>query len=199
MCAPLLLGACQQGERPGNPLATGLNPAPLQSKGVGRFFAAAFFMVWLCGWAVGEAALLGGLGYVVLQAYEDPATWLEPLRTNPKIWIVVLAVALFALLWGSFWTYGGLTAMREVLRLLAGEDLIRYGPQGIELEQRFGPFRRTRRWSAAQVRRIYLRPRSRALAMDAPEPEDLSSLGTVKEREQVRDALRAVLGRDQEP
>ena len=91
----------------------------LSVTGFGRFLGAAFIGVWLTFWAVGEAFALWLLakGAWALLTGEPPEPGRSPLSAEEA-----LPIGLFLLIWGSFWTLGGIFAGREFLRLLFGRD-----------------------------------------------------------------------------
>ncbi len=131
----------------------------LRPSGFGRFFAAAFLGFWLCGWAVGETvvlAILLGAGW----------TWLTGTPPHPDFPNISDAARLpvggFLLLWLTFWTYGGITALWTFLRTLWGEDRIMVRGDLLRVEQRAAPLRRTREIPRDQIRGIH-RLRSRSL------------------------------------
>lgn len=94
----------------------------------GRWGAAGFLMVWLCGWAAGEILVPVAL---VNQVYLlcSGEHWEGP---DPSWWLV-----LFLSGWLACWTYGGIMAIRTVAdilrparpeRLTFMEDALHYDP-----------------------------------------------------------------------
>jgi hypothetical protein len=164
----------------------------LRPRGVGRFFSAAFLLFWLCGWAIGEGVVLWLLvrgGYALITG-TPPDAGRAPLETGPA-----LAVGAFLLVWLSFWTLGGIAAIGAVLQLLWAEDRIIAGHTGIAFHWSRGPFRGRREYPRDRVRAIGVtthQRRSLVLETDT-ERIELSSLGTLAERQQAVEAMRAML------
>jgi len=124
----------------------------LRAKGLMRFFVAPFLILWLCGWAVGEAfaagTLLAGLRDVLGPDLE--LGWLPHMKNPvPAFPWPVLAFLAF---WLTGWTLGGLAAMGTLSRLLIGVDDVRWDHEGVEVVRRVGPFAKSSRlaWSDAQ-------------------------------------------------
>jgi len=101
-------------ERTAEGLETTLRP-----KGVARFIAAFFLSIWLCGWAVGET-------FVVYALMKD----------TPALNARRPLVTAFLVVWASFWTLGGLLALREWLRLMWSEDRIVVDPEALRIHRR---------------------------------------------------------------
>jgi hypothetical protein len=169
--------------------------ASLRSSGIGRYFGAAFLLVWLTGWAFGEVFALGFLVVLVRSVFGSitGAPWPIP----GGEWIAGGAagfVFLFLLVWVTLWTFGGIAAINELLRSLAGKDTVSVTLSGVELQRRAGPFRRTRAFDRAKIRRVRLRPRDQAVVMDtASGTELISKFGTRDERQAMADWLRSRL------
>src|SRR5882762_6825090 len=81
-----------------------------KSRGPARFLGAAFLGFWLCGWAAGEsfAVWMLGKGALSLLTGEPPSSGGRPLPLGPT-----LGAGIFLLVWLSFWTLGGILALRE--------------------------------------------------------------------------------------
>ena len=75
-------------------------------------------------------------------------------------------VFLFLTIWLTLWTIGGIAAVTELLRSLAGEDLVSVESPGVVLARRAGPFRRVRTFERSQIRRIRLRHHDKAVVLD---------------------------------
>ena len=169
-----------------------MDAVTLRARGVGRFFMAAFLGVWLAMWVVGEAVGIGLLATVLLGGLAHKSVRQWPGDVPPEAFGVVLV---FLLLWVTFWTFGGLTAIVHFLRSLAGADHVRMLADGFELTQRAGPFRRVRTLQRAELRRIRVRGHDKALVADTVAATRLiSDLGTVAEREELCASLRDHLG-----
>jgi hypothetical protein len=169
--------------------------ASLRPGGVARYFGAAFLVVWLAGWAAGEVFALGFLILLVRSVVGSAigAPWPIP----GGEWIAGGAagfVFLFLLIWLTLWTFGGVAAITELLRSLAGEDTVSVQLSGIELERRAGPFRRTRIFDRAKIRRVRLRPRDEAVVIDTASGTELvTKFGTAEDRKTFTEWLRARL------
>lgn len=166
----------------------------IRPRGVGRFGGAAFLAFWLCGWALGEtfatAALLGTLLATFAPGVLDALGLAGRL---PGLGGGGLFIMLFLAVWLTFWTIGGLAAMRELLRLVASSDRIAVGAGAIELDQRLGPFRSRHTLAAGEIRRIELTARGVVTAVLADGKVVLTALGTAEERKALAAWLRGVL------
>ena len=97
--------------------------------------------------------------------------------------------------WLTLWTVGGLSAMRQLLRLLWAWDRLEYDGAGLRLMSRVGPFVIRREWASDAIRGIATRRRDSALVIDeGSRIHVLTSFGARAEREALRDELRKVLG-----
>jgi len=166
----------------------------LRPSGVGRYFGAAFLLVWLAGWLAGEVFALGFLFMLVRSVVGSAvgASWPVP----GGDWIAGGAglVILFLLVWLTLWTFGGVAAINELLRSVAGEDRVSVQSAGVELERRAGPFRRLRNFERSTIRRVRLRPHDKAVMMDTTSgTEFISKYGTTDERRAMADWLRSRL------
>jgi hypothetical protein len=138
----------------------------LRPTGPARFFVAAFLAFWLCGWAIGEAVVLVLLLGPLAEPLVDAARELLPgvvgrVRFAPAH--VPPPVAAFLAVWLAFWTWGGLSAARELLRLLAGSDRYLLRPGGFTLRRAAGPFGRTRLFRSGTVAAVEYRRRRSVL------------------------------------
>jgi hypothetical protein len=169
--------------------------ASLRPGGIGRYFGATFLLIWLGGWAFGEVFALGFLVMLVRSVVGSVigAPWSIP----GGEWIAGGAagfVLLFVLVWLTLWTFGGMAAINELLRSLAGEDKVSVELAGVELERRAGPFRRRRNFDRAKIHRVRLRPRDHAVVMDtASGTELISQYGTRDDRQAMAEWLRSRL------
>ena len=167
----------------------------LRPSGIARYFGAAFLLVWLGGWLAGEVFALVFLFMVVRSVIGAAigASWPVP----GGDWIAGGAAGfffLFLLFWLTFWTFGGVAAINELLRSVAGEDRISVQSTGVELERRAGPFRRLRNFERSTIRRVRLRPHDKAVMMDTTAgTEFLSKYGTPEDRQAMADWLRSRL------
>jgi hypothetical protein len=168
----------------------------LRPRGRGRFSSAVFLILWLCFWAAGEAFALWILvsGAISLITGRPPEPGRDPLELGPAV-----AVGAFLVLWLAVWTFGGVMAIHELLRLVWSEDRITATPGGILVVHGLGPFRRTRGLTRDVLRRIYVSPGDgRLRAETVSETVELSSLGSVEERERVAALLRSELALSEE-
>lgn len=169
--------------------------ASLRPAGIGRFFTAAFLLVWLGGWAIGETVALVFLVMLVGSVLAAVAGTSWPMPGGD--WIAggtAGFVFLFLLVWLALWTVGGIMAIKELLRSLAGEDRVSVESSGVELLQRAGPFHRARRFDRSSIRRVRLRPHDKAVMMDTTAgSEVVTKYGTADERKAISDWLRSRL------
>lgn len=147
----------------------------LKASGPGRFFGAAFLMIWLAFWVVGEV-LVGSIlfqgGWSLLTGL-PPGEGRAPLETAPAIVAGVLLLG-----WLAFWTLGGVLAGKELLRLLFGRDRLVLGPDSIMVERGFGLVRERQTMPRVSVRRFHRRLRGHAVGADTDHGSvELSDLG----------------------
>jgi hypothetical protein len=93
--------------------------------GVGAFLA-----LWLCGWSVGEVAVIRQLATRALQ--------------GPGL--------AFLTLWLACWTIGGAVGLVQLLWTFAGREEIELRPRQLAVRTVAGPLRRTREYDLAEVR-----------------------------------------------
>ena len=154
--------------------------------GVSRFGGALFLFVWLCLWAVGESVALGvlGAGAWALATGQPKAPAITP----------ALGIGGFLLVWVTFWTFGGVMAIRELLRLLSSEDVLVVGPSEVVIKRRRGPFRFTRKIPRADVRGVTMAPRHRTLRLQTvAQSIDFAQVPSPEGERAALDALRAEL------
>jgi len=169
--------------------------ASLRPTGIARYFAAAFLVVWLAGWAIGEVGALGFL-LMLIRSVAGSALGLSwPIPGGQ--WISGGAagfVFLFLIVWLSLWTFGGLAAIKELLRSLAGEDRVSADSTGVELVRRAGPFERVRTFDRSMIRRARIRRHDKALVIDTTSGTELiTTFGTRDERQTMTEWLRRQL------
>ncbi len=163
--------------------------------GIARFFKTGFIGLWLCGWLVGEILAVGivlaSLGVSVAPDLMRPLHVPELQEPQGASWFALA----FMLFWLTLWTLGGLTAMYEMMRLLASEDRIAWDGEGVEIFRRIGPFRRRRRWRAEKIEHVSLSRPDRALLLHTRRATHaLTRWGSKAERAAVCDDLRRALG-----
>jgi hypothetical protein len=175
----------------------------LRPKGVARFFEAAFLLVWLAFWAVGEGVALLVLGSMLMALFgflrESGFTRLgrTVIERGPGYEIGFVFLYVFLIVWVTFWTVGGCAAWYRFLRLVAGADRLSVSGGALEMASRAGPIRRRRCVDRAQLRRIRVRPHDKALVADTiSKTVTISDLGTAGERESLAEWLRGRLGLD---
>jgi hypothetical protein len=163
----------------------------LRSRGVGRYVGASFLAFWLCGWVAGEAFALWILivGAIALLTGRPPEPGREPLDPGPAV-----MTGAFLLIWLTIWTFGGIAAIAELLRLLWGDDRITVSSGRLTVSWARGPFRRTREFERDAIRKISLVGRHDHLALETDRGSvELSRLGSRSERAEGAAALRAEL------
>jgi len=110
-----------------------------------------------------------------------------------------VAMGVFLLFWLTFWTIGGLSALRELLRCFAAEDRLELASGELLWQRRMGPFRRQRRLPHSAIRSLRIAEhsgRGGALVADLDDRTlSLSDLGTVEERREAARQLQEALGR----
>jgi hypothetical protein len=164
----------------------------LKAYGPMRFFAAGFLLFWLCGWLAGECFALWflGNGLVAIISGTPFLSGKSPVQVGPAI-----AVGAFLLLWLALWTVGGIAAISEFLRLVAGEDRLSAEGGSLTVMHRRGPFVRRREFPRDTLQRLYLTATRCALAVDSSGATiELSRLGSLEERSSAAKTLRSELG-----
>jgi len=164
----------------------------LKAHGSGRFFAAAFLGLWLCGWAFGEGYAIWILANGACALLSGTAFGSGPIRigTGP-----FFGVGAFLVAWLAVWTVAGMAALQEFFRLLWGEDRLQAEGGCLSVVQLRGPFRKRREFPRDTLRRLVLTGRWGALAVETSRGTiPLSRLGTREEREAAVATLRTELG-----
>jgi hypothetical protein len=156
---------------------------------------AAFLSAWLIGWVVGEvfaigiSATIGGSMTGVLS--KELFAWSADLAKSGGAAFLIL----FLLLWLTFWTIGGVVALTQAVRSLAGEDVIGLRESGFDVVRRAGPFQRRYRFDRSAIRRLRVRPHDRAVVADTVNGISVvTSFGAPADREAVADWLSRHLG-----
>lgn len=170
----------------------------LRATGWVSLLPAAFLFFWLCGWAVGEIVvlliLLGPLADPLVATLREllPGSWPRPPRfAGPTPWPVLAFLAV----WFVFWTWGGLAAAWQLLRLLAGNDRLVTRPGGFSLRPGAGPFGWTRDFPASEVSAVFADVRrSRLVAVVGSSERILCSGTPLPIAEWLAARLRAALG-----
>jgi len=168
--------------------------AELRPGGVARTFGAVFMIVWLSGWAVGEAVALAAL---VVGAVSIFAPGLIPGAPTWAFGHGMVFGGIFLAVWLLFWTIGGVAAIRELLGLLWGVDRVGVDGGDLVLESKAGPLRRSRRWPRDDVRRIVVHRGTGSLAVETTTgTTPLTRWGDNGLRLALRERLRASLALD---
>jgi hypothetical protein len=167
----------------------------LRPSGIGHYFNAAILSAWLVGWIMGEVfaiTMLGVLFSSIARAFpEHLPAWSADLVTTGGAAFALL----FLLFWLTLWTVGGIAALTQVMRSLAGEDVIGVTASGFELVRRAGPFRRRYAFDRSAIRRLRMRPHDKAVVADtAKGTRVITTFGLPAEREAVADWLSRHLG-----
>jgi hypothetical protein len=163
----------------------------LRATGIGRFLLAGFLSFWLTGWAGGEVfalwMLVGG-AHALLTTGQSPGGHHQTLSVG-----MAVAVGVFFLFWLTLWTFGGIAAGRELLRLLFGRDRFRVNCEGLEVEQSFGLFRLVKRFPREQIRRFFRTTPFAPLSVETTGGTTtvLTRLGTAVERAELEEAVNA--------
>ena len=163
--------------------------AQLRIAGIGRFFGAAFLTFWLTGWVIGEAVAVwllvkGGWSLVTGQLLYDGQKSTEL--------SAALAAGLFLVVWLVLWTFGGVAAIRELLRMLFGRDTVRAGTDGLAITQRSGVFRSITRIPRDTIRRFYVASVNAPLSVETTSGTAIvTRLGTFSERTELEQMLNS--------
>ena len=162
----------------------------LHSIGKARFFSAAFLGVWLAGWAAGEAVVLWLLvvgGWSLLTG-RPPEPGRAPLEIGPGV-----AIGAFLTLWLALWTFGGIAALYEFLRLLWSADRLAISSGGLEVARKIGFITRRMLYPRESVRRLY-RINSTLMLETVAGSVELTRLGTPELQDQIVTQFSTELG-----
>ena len=170
----------------------------LRPTGLLRYLPAAFLAFWLCGWAVGEVVVLVLLLGPVAAPFLEAARELLPFgvgRIPLPSGSLPLPVLAFLALWLTFWTWGGIAAAWELLRLLSGSDRYVLRPGSFTYRRCAGPFGKTRLFRSGSVEAIVDRRRKSQLVAIVAGKEIALSAGVPAEvGPWLAGRLRAALG-----
>ena len=159
--------------------------------GYGRFPAALFLSLWLCGWTVGEAFALFVLGQGIwaLLTGRPVIGSDESVRMAPA-----LGVGAFLLVWLTIWTVGGVMAVQELFRLVWAEDRLALDWDALRRVRRRGPFTSTRALARREIRRVFVQPTNTTLMVQVKSNlMELTDLGTPAERTEAARQLCATM------
>ena len=166
--------------------------ASLRSTGVLRYFTAAFLGGWLCAWAFGEyfaftliaSAVRAWLGPDVLSGWLPGGVGkLPPPGALPFFFA-------FITLWLTMWTFGGFMALSQMLTMLFGRELIRWGPDGLDIE-RIAVFPVSASKLAPHEITRFRTSRQGLVADRNGRVTRVAQLGTAADREELRTTLEA--------
>lgn len=160
----------------------------MRARGWVRYLPAAFLGAWLCGWAFGEWFVCRLLLAMAGSAFGFETMPAPTMNGSPASGPTVLLIVGFMIVWLTFWTFGGVMAMREMLHLLFGSETVRWNSEGLEVQRGAGPFHRTQRIRGEDLRQI----RMRGLRVEADTRRGRIVLATFGERAE-REALCAML------
>ncbi len=165
--------------------------ATLRPRGLGRFFLAAFLIVWCAGWAVGEVLVLSVLGSGLAGLVRlGPVTEMWEMSASERV-----VGGGFLLVWLAGWTVGGIAALSALANALAGREAVFASPLGLRVDAGVGPFRQARTVSRASILGVTLMPDRGAVVVElVGERWRAITLGTADERAAIVDAIRAALG-----
>src|SRR6185436_11469513 len=105
-----------------------------------------------------------------------------------------IAIGGFFLVWVSFWTFGGVMAIAELLRLVSSEETLVIGPANVVVRRRRGPFTTSHAIPRAEARRVRVSPRHRMLVLETQRRSiDLVRVPTPADEQQVVFAVRKEL------
>ncbi|HUR47329.1 MAG TPA: hypothetical protein VMZ27_15715 [Candidatus Saccharimonadales bacterium] len=161
--------------------------ATLRISGVSRFLGAGFLSFWLVGWAAGEVFALWILtaGVWSLVTGHPQSGSRQPIAVG-----MALPMGLFLLFWLTLWSFGGIMAIRELLRLLFGRDSILATPERLELHNSYGLFRTRKTIPRAELRYFYLKPCGKGLCVETINGSvELTRLGNPKELQGLEQTL----------
>jgi hypothetical protein len=161
----------------------------LQSRGVGRWFAAAFLGAWLAGWAAGEF-FAGSFLVRIVGGFLGLSRPLGDLAGAGA-----LGVGLFLLVWLAFWTFGGVAALFTLARLIAGADVLTLAPDGWTIWQGIGRWGRRRVVDPDTIREVRVRRGGGPLLAETPSGTiTLTTYGAETDRQWLAERLRSSLG-----
>ena len=169
--------------------------ATLRASGVLRFLPAAFMAFWLCGWAVGEWFALRLFASLVrtLLGSSVLAGWFPPLGGTMPGGPMVVVFSAFLTLWLVLWTVGGVGAFQQLLWLLFGRDVVRWGGDALEADHAALWFVTRDRLEARAITGFRLF-RGAVVADSREAAVRVTRLGTDVERQELRAMLEAWRG-----
>ncbi|HWW59812.1 MAG TPA: hypothetical protein VN181_00465 [Thermoanaerobaculia bacterium] len=156
----------------------------LRNTGCWRIANAVFFLVWIGTWSYGELlsikVLLATFGYPVTLPFPSPTEHLRP---------VEIVMAFFAV-WLLGWTWMGIIAILQFLRVLFGRDVFELASGEWRVTRHIGPFGRTRAFAPSDGWSPVFRSSAHYLAARRGATYKIvTRLGTIAERKWVRDEI----------
>lgn len=166
----------------------------LRPTGMARFFVAAFLSVWLCGWVVGELFALAALVSCAASLLDLDLGLPGWFGRNRESHTGVVLISLFLVLWLSFWTLGGVMALRQWLLLLWSREELVLATDCLVARRWFGPFKRTRRIPRSDITSVTQARHGGAIQVRcAGTTTNLVELGTSDQRLALAQYLSAQL------
>lgn len=152
-----------------------------------RLLRALLLLACLAGWAAGEIHVVSLLLEFAAQVGLAPA--------GPPHADMGPVSAAFLLLWLVAWTVGGLGVGRALLRLLFSSDVFSVAPTGFVLQQRIGPWKRTRWFFPGEIERLEMQGDEGPLvARQGRRRIPLTDLGTPADRRWLLGLLGEAVG-----
>ena len=115
-----------------------------------NWFLILFLGFWLCGWAVGEIAVLGTIGSEIIQIISGQETTGE--------FIVSLAGSGFLLIWVTVWTVGGAYAIYTWLWNISGKEILEISATSISITYKVGSFGKPKEYLQEHVKDLRSTP-----------------------------------------
>jgi hypothetical protein len=167
----------------------------LRPRGAGRWVAAGFLTIWLCGWALGELFAGAALLALLAQGLGLDADAIPGFKFDGGASGGAIPIGAFLVVWLSFWTLGGVMAMRQWLLSVWSRERISVANGTLRIERHFGPWRTQRSVELHALGPLQIAHRSGALhATVAGKRFEIARLGTWAERVLLRDQLAQLTG-----
>lgn len=147
-------------------------------RGWGRFALAAFLLLWLSGWAAFEWLALRFLADLSSKPVD---AWVRA-AAHPVTW----PIAALAILWFALWTFGGVSGIAALARLLFGADQLTVRPAKWMLSKKIGPFALNWNFAKRDIRELYVRRGHAELMIEAEGIRRVvTRLGTPEDRREI--------------
>jgi len=152
-----------------------------QDKGIARWAQCGFLLVWLGGWALGEAFALWAL--IGTFRGDVPGDGLP------------LSAAVFLIVWLALWTFGGLMVGLQGIRLLFGREEITASTTELTIHSR--PIGRPRQYIAHEVKDLRVDDATSSIQFDYGSKTVRFGSGLEEvERKQIAELLRERMQQD---